>query len=123
LLLGPLIVLGRLPDAGFQVMPIKGNALFFSYDRPHPMTRTRHGGAPVIQAKNASRRNCCAKARFSDTALHRTLRLSAGSLRQTDELAQPSGRPLAVDPALSSIAPVFHKMKGSLQFSVSSAAR
>lgn len=35
------------PDANFEVMPVKGNAVFFSYDRPHPMTRTLHGGAPV----------------------------------------------------------------------------
>ncbi|GGA70980.1 hypothetical protein GCM10011521_06380 [Arenimonas soli] len=36
------------PDAGFKVAPVKGNAVFFSYDRPHPMTGTRHGGAPVV---------------------------------------------------------------------------
>jgi len=36
------------PDVGLEVAPIKGNAVFFSYDRPHPMTRTLHGGAPVI---------------------------------------------------------------------------
>ena len=26
---------------------MRGNAVFFSYDRPHPMTRTLHGGAEV----------------------------------------------------------------------------
>ena len=36
------------PDAGLEVAPIKGNAVFFSYDRPHPSTRTLHGGAPVL---------------------------------------------------------------------------
>lgn len=36
------------PDAQFSVAPIKGNAVFFSYDRPHPMTQSLHGGAPVI---------------------------------------------------------------------------
>lgn len=36
------------PDAGLSVAPIKGNAVFFSYDRPHPSTGTRHGGAPVL---------------------------------------------------------------------------
>jgi prolyl 4-hydroxylase len=36
------------PDAGLRVLPIKGNAAFFSYDRPHPMTRTLHAGAPVL---------------------------------------------------------------------------
>ncbi len=27
--------------------PVRGNALFFSYDRAHPSTKTLHGGAPV----------------------------------------------------------------------------
>tara|TARA_R110002020_G_scaffold18983_60_gene65945 strand:- start:3953 stop:4804 length:852 start_codon:yes stop_codon:yes gene_type:complete len=36
------------PDVRFDVAPIKGNAVFFSYDRPHEMTGTRHGGAPVL---------------------------------------------------------------------------
>jgi prolyl 4-hydroxylase len=36
------------PDVALDVAPIKGNAVFFSYDRPHPITRTLHGGAPVI---------------------------------------------------------------------------
>lgn len=36
------------PDAHFEVAAIKGNAVFFSYDRPHPMTKSLHGGAPVI---------------------------------------------------------------------------
>jgi prolyl 4-hydroxylase len=37
------------PDVGLEVAPVKGNAVFFSYDRPHPMTRSLHGGAPVIE--------------------------------------------------------------------------
>lgn len=37
-----------LPESGFAVMPVKGSAVFFSYDRPHPVTLTLHGGAPVI---------------------------------------------------------------------------
>lgn len=36
------------PDAHLEVAAVKGNAVFFSYDRPHPMTRTLHGGAPVL---------------------------------------------------------------------------
>src|SRR5260221_463913 len=36
------------PDVQLDVAPIRGNAVFFSYDRPHPVTRTLHGGAPVI---------------------------------------------------------------------------
>lgn len=36
------------PDVGFEVGPVKGNAVFFSYDRPHPDTKSLHGGAPVL---------------------------------------------------------------------------
>ncbi len=36
------------PDVGLEVAPIKGNAVYFSYDRPHPSTRSLHGGAPVV---------------------------------------------------------------------------
>jgi len=36
------------PDAGLEVAPVQGNAVFFSYDRPHPSTRSLHGGAPVV---------------------------------------------------------------------------
>lgn len=39
------------PDAHFSVLPVKGNAVFFSYDRPHPMTRTLHGGASVLDGE------------------------------------------------------------------------
>ena len=39
------------PDVSLDVAPIKGNAVFFSYDRPHPMTRSLHGGAPVIEGE------------------------------------------------------------------------
>lgn len=35
------------PDVGLEVAPQRGNAVFFGYDRPHPDTRTLHGGAPV----------------------------------------------------------------------------
>ncbi|MDO5289445.1 MAG: 2OG-Fe(II) oxygenase [Pseudomonadota bacterium] len=36
------------PNAHFEVAPKRGNAVFFSYERPHPSTKTLHGGAPVI---------------------------------------------------------------------------
>lgn len=36
------------PEIGLEVAPVKGNALFFSYNRPDPGTRTLHGGAPVL---------------------------------------------------------------------------
>jgi prolyl 4-hydroxylase len=37
------------PDVNLEVAPIKGNGVFFSYNRPHPITRSLHGGAPVIE--------------------------------------------------------------------------
>jgi prolyl 4-hydroxylase len=39
------------PDAGLEVAPVKGNAVFFSYDRAHQATRTLHGGAPVLEGE------------------------------------------------------------------------
>ena len=39
------------PDVALEVAPIKGNAVFFSYDRPHPVSRTLHGGAPVVRGE------------------------------------------------------------------------
>jgi prolyl 4-hydroxylase len=36
------------PDVHMEVAPKRGNAVFFSYDRPHPSTKTLHGGAPVL---------------------------------------------------------------------------
>jgi prolyl 4-hydroxylase len=39
------------PDVGLEVIPQRGNAVFFSYDRPAPATRTLHGGAPVIEGE------------------------------------------------------------------------
>jgi prolyl 4-hydroxylase len=36
------------PDVGLEIAPIKGNAVYFSYDRPHIATKSLHGGAPVI---------------------------------------------------------------------------
>ena len=36
------------PDVHIEIAPQRGNAVFFSYERPHPSTRTLHGGAPVI---------------------------------------------------------------------------
>ena len=39
------------PEIGLEVAPVKGNAVFFSYDRPDPVTRTLHGGAPVLDGE------------------------------------------------------------------------
>ncbi|MDC8783845.1 2OG-Fe(II) oxygenase [Roseateles koreensis] len=35
------------PDIQLAVSPVKGNAVFFSYDQPDPGTQTLHGGAQV----------------------------------------------------------------------------
>lgn len=35
------------PDVGLEVAPVRGNAVFFSYERAHAGTKTLHGGAPV----------------------------------------------------------------------------
>ena len=39
------------PDVNLEVGPIKGHAMFFSYDRPHEATGTLHGGAPVTEGE------------------------------------------------------------------------
>ncbi len=36
------------PELGLRFAAKRGCALFFSYDRPHPSTKTLHGGASVI---------------------------------------------------------------------------
>jgi prolyl 4-hydroxylase len=36
------------PDVHLEIAPKRGNAVFFSYERPHPSTRTLHGGSPVL---------------------------------------------------------------------------
>lgn len=37
------------PDVGLELLAQKGDGIFFSYDRPHPSTKSLHGGAPVVQ--------------------------------------------------------------------------
>lgn len=39
------------PDVGLEIAPAKGNAVFFSYDRPDPATKTLHGGSAVIEGE------------------------------------------------------------------------
>ncbi|MCE2659439.1 MAG: 2OG-Fe(II) oxygenase [Rubrivivax sp.] len=39
------------PHVGLEVGPVPGNAVFFSYDKPHPSTGTLHGGAPVLEGE------------------------------------------------------------------------
>jgi prolyl 4-hydroxylase len=41
----------NFPEVGLEVAAQKGNAVFFSYDRPHPSTRTLHGGMPVLNGE------------------------------------------------------------------------
>lgn len=36
------------PELGLRFAPKRGSALYFAYERPHPSTKTLHGGAPVI---------------------------------------------------------------------------
>jgi prolyl 4-hydroxylase len=36
------------PDVNLEVAPKRGNAVFFSYERAHPSTKTLHGGSPVL---------------------------------------------------------------------------
>jgi prolyl 4-hydroxylase len=36
------------PEVHLEIAPKRGNAVFFSYERPHPSTKTLHGGAPVL---------------------------------------------------------------------------
>lgn len=36
------------PDAGIEVQALRGSAVFFAYGQPSPLTRTLHGGAPVL---------------------------------------------------------------------------
>jgi len=39
------------PDVGLEVAPQRGNAVFFSYDKPDPTTLTLHGGSPVVEGE------------------------------------------------------------------------
>ncbi len=39
------------PDVQLEVAPLKGHAVFFSYDRAHPSSRSLHGGAPVLRGE------------------------------------------------------------------------
>ena len=36
------------PDVHLEVAPKRGHAVFFTYERAHPSTKTLHGGAPVV---------------------------------------------------------------------------
>ena len=52
------------PEAGLEVAPVRGNAVFFSYERPDPSTRTLHGGAPVTAGEKWVATKWMREARF-----------------------------------------------------------
>lgn len=39
------------PEVPLEIGPRQGNAVFFSYSRAHPSSRTLHGGAPVTEGE------------------------------------------------------------------------
>lgn len=39
------------PDVGLELKARKGDAVFFSYDKPDPSTKTLHGGMPVLEGE------------------------------------------------------------------------
>lgn len=39
------------PEAGMEVVPRRGHAVFFSYERPHASTKSLHGGTPVLEGE------------------------------------------------------------------------
>lgn len=39
------------PDIGLEIAAVMGNAVFFSYERPDPGTRSLHGGTPVTRGE------------------------------------------------------------------------
>ncbi len=41
----------EFPDIGLEVVPVQGNAVLFSYDRPDSGTKTLHGGKPVVEGE------------------------------------------------------------------------
>jgi prolyl 4-hydroxylase len=41
----------RFDDVGFEVAPVKGNAVFFSYASPDQSSRSRHAGMPVTEGE------------------------------------------------------------------------
>jgi prolyl 4-hydroxylase len=52
------------PDARLDVAAQRGHAVFFSYDRPDPATRSLHGGAPVLAGEKWVATKWLRQARF-----------------------------------------------------------
>ena len=56
------------PDVSLEVAPLKGNAVFFSYDRPHPMTRTCTAARRCSRARSGWRPSGCARTASTEVA-------------------------------------------------------
>ena len=52
------------PDVGVEVGPMRGNAVFFSYDRPHVVTRTLHAGSAGARRRKVGRHQVAARTRI-----------------------------------------------------------
>lgn len=52
------------PDVNLEIGPLKGNALFFSYDRAHPVTKSLHGGSPLLEGEKWVATKWLRQARF-----------------------------------------------------------
>jgi prolyl 4-hydroxylase len=52
------------PDVQLECMPRKGHAVFFNYSRPHPASRSLHGGSPVLSGEKWIATKWLRQARF-----------------------------------------------------------
>jgi prolyl 4-hydroxylase len=52
------------PDAQFECLPVRGNAVFFNYSRPDPSSGSLHAGAPVIEGEKWIATKWLREARF-----------------------------------------------------------
>ena len=66
----PLIEQVNDDRTAVEITSKRGNAVFFSYARPHPGTRTLHGGAPVMEVQRAQAAQLFAAARAARAAVH-----------------------------------------------------
>ena len=52
------------PDAQFECLPVRGNAVFFKYSRPDPSSASLHAGAPGIEGEKGIATKWLREARF-----------------------------------------------------------
>ena len=52
------------PEVQFECMPRKGHAVFFNYSRPHPASRSLHGGSAVLSGEKWIATKWLREARF-----------------------------------------------------------